>query len=182
MHPLVSEYRFIYPKLDIVVQKFFGKEKEFNFKKLDEIATEIALDAIDHGNVGMPWQWVGGFDEHAEDFARLLADIGFLLVKVNRTTPPQIYDPQMMGPINPSMWFAVHPMYAPGLCLLGITDFFCFALFLCCAHVTELSHQLELVYKRQKCHLLHRQRLYKNLVSAVQSCQSLNSYHRRYYQ
>jgi len=26
-------------------------------------------------------------DEHAEDFARLLADIGFLLVKVNRTAP-----------------------------------------------------------------------------------------------
>jgi hypothetical protein len=116
---IVSEYRFTYPKLDIVVQKFFGKDKEFSFKILDEISTEIAVDALDHGNVGMPWQWAGGFDEHAEDFARLLVDIGFLLVKVNRTAPPQIYDPQMMGPINSSMWFAVHPMYAPGLRLLG---------------------------------------------------------------
>ena len=116
---IVSEYRFIYPKLDVVVQKFFGKEKEFSFKTLDVIATEIAVDALDHGNFGMPWQWAGGFDEHAEDFARLLTDIGFLLVKVNRTAPPQMYDPQMMGPINSSMWFAVHPMYAPGLRLLG---------------------------------------------------------------
>lgn len=116
---VVSEYRFIYPKLDIVLQKFFGKEKEFSFKMLDDTATELAVDALDHGNVGMPWQWAGGFDERAEDFARLLTDIGFLLVKVNRTADPQIYDPHMMGPINSSMWFAVHRMYAPGLRLLG---------------------------------------------------------------
>jgi ABC-type phosphate transport system ATPase subunit len=116
---LVSEYSFVYPKLDIVLQKFFGGKKEFSFKTLDVIATELAVDALEHGNFGMPWQWAGGFDERAEDFAHLLIDIGFLKVKVNRTAIPQRYNSSVMGPINSIMWFAVHPMYAPGLSLLG---------------------------------------------------------------
>jgi len=116
---LVSEYRFIYPELDKVLQKFFGKQKEFDFNILDDIATELAVEALDHGNMGMPWQWAGGFDDRAEDFARLLIDLGFLQVKANRTAPPEEYNPDQMGPISSSMWFAVHPMYAPGLHLLG---------------------------------------------------------------
>lgn len=116
---LVSEYRFVYPNLDVVLQKFYGKQKEFDFSSLDNMATELAVEAIDHGNMGMPWQWVGGFDERAEDFARLLLDLGFLQIKANRTAVPEPYNPDQMGAIKSNMWFAVHPMYAPGLRLLG---------------------------------------------------------------
>ena len=116
---LDSEYRFIYPGLGDVLNQFFGKEKEFPFEGIDEMTTKLACDAIDHGNMGTPWQWAGAFDERAEDFARLLLDIGFLQVKANRTAPPQEYKPDTMGQIKSSMWFAVHPMYAPGLRLLG---------------------------------------------------------------
>lgn len=116
---LASEFRFVYPGLDVVLQKFYGKQKEFAFKTIDNIATELALDALDHGNMGMPWQWAGGFDDRAEDFARFLLDLGFLQIKVNRTALPEAYNPDQMGSICPSMWFAVHPMYAPGLRLLG---------------------------------------------------------------
>jgi len=116
---LASEYRFVYPNLDVVLQKFYGNQKEFTLKTLDDIATELAIEAIDHGNMGMPWQWAGGFDEQAEDFARLLLDIGFLQIKANRTAAPEPYNPDLMGRICSSMWFAVHPMYAPGLRLLG---------------------------------------------------------------
>ena len=57
---LVSEYRFVYPNLEVVLHKFFGKQKEFDFAALDDMATELAVEAIDHGNMGMPWQWAGG--------------------------------------------------------------------------------------------------------------------------
>lgn len=116
---LVSEYRFTYPCLDVVLLKFHGKQKEFDFKSVDEIATELAIEALEHGSMGMPWQWAGGFDERGEDFARLLIDLGFLQVKANRTAHPEEYDPDRMGPVTSTMWFGVHPMYAPGLRLLG---------------------------------------------------------------
>jgi hypothetical protein len=109
----------VYPSLDVVLQKFYGWQKEFDFKTLDGMATELAIEALDHGNMGMPWQWAGGFDERAEDFGRLLLDLGFLQVKANRTAVPEAYNPDQMGAITSSMWFAVHPMYAPGLRLLG---------------------------------------------------------------
>jgi hypothetical protein len=116
---LVSEYRFVYPSLDVVLHKFFGKQKEFDFIALDNLATELAIEALEHDSMTMPWQWAGGFDGRAEDFARLLLDLGFLQAKANRTAPPEPYDPDQMGGISSRMWFAVHPMYAPGLRLLG---------------------------------------------------------------
>jgi hypothetical protein len=116
---LASEYRFVYPNLDVVLQKFYGKQKEFTFKTLDTVATELAIEALEHGNMGMPWQWAGGFDERAEDFASLLLGLGFLQIKANRTAAPESYNPDQMGEISSSMWFAVHPMYSPGLRLLG---------------------------------------------------------------
>jgi len=116
---LVSEYRFTYPNLDVVLQKFFGGAKQFAFGTLDSMATELALEALEHDSMGMPWQWAGTYDERAEDFARLLIDIGFLQVKVNRTAAPQDYDADKIGPVTSALWFAVRPMYVPGLRLVG---------------------------------------------------------------
>jgi len=114
---LVSDLRYTYPKLDVVIENFRGKSKEFPFQIVDELATKLALEALDKQEA--PWFWAGQFDERAVDFAELLADIGFLQVKENRTAVPKPYDRKKMGRIDRSIWLAVHPMYAPGLDLLG---------------------------------------------------------------
>lgn len=103
--------------LDVVIENFRGGSKEFSFQVLDELATKLALEALDKQEA--PWFWAGQFDERECDFAELLADIGFLQIKVNRTAVPKPYDRVRMGRIDRNMWLAVHPMYAPGLDLLG---------------------------------------------------------------
>ncbi|MDD1776797.1 MAG: hypothetical protein LUQ65_01405 [Candidatus Helarchaeota archaeon] len=114
---LVSDLRYTYPKLDVVIENFRGKSKEFPFKTIDELTTKLALEALERQDA--PWFWAGQFDERAGDFAELLADIGFLQVKENRTAVPKPYDREKMGRINCDIWLSVHPMYAPGLDLLG---------------------------------------------------------------
>jgi hypothetical protein len=117
LQDLESDYRFIYKGLSVVLEKFKGKEKQFSFEVIDNMATELALEALDRQDA--PWYWAGSYDRRAEDFAALLAEIGFLQVKENRTAPPQQYDPSKTGNINSKTWFAVHPMYAPSLDLIG---------------------------------------------------------------
>lgn len=117
MQDIASELTYTYPGLNIVLERFRGKDKEFNITLLDDIATEFAIEAFERQDA--PWFWAGQFDKRAKDFTELLADIGFLQVKVNRTASPHPYDRAKMGRINTNMWFAVHPMYAPGLELLG---------------------------------------------------------------
>jgi hypothetical protein len=114
---LVSDLMYVYPRLEIVLRKFRGKEKEFPFETLDDIATELALEALERNDA--PWFWAGQFDRRGVDFAELLADIGFLQIKENRTAVPKPYDRSSMGQIQMGMWFSVHPMYAPDLELLG---------------------------------------------------------------
>jgi hypothetical protein len=114
---MVSDFRYTYPRLDIVIENFRGKPREFPLKLVDELVTKLALEALDRQDA--PWFWAGQFDERAVDFAELLADIGFLQVKENRTAVPKLYDRERIGKIGRDMWFAIHPMYAPGLDLLG---------------------------------------------------------------
>ena len=114
---LVSDLRYTYPKIDVVIENFRGKTKEFSFQLIDEITTKLAIEALDRQDA--PWFWAGQFDERSGDFAELLADIGFLRIKENRTAIPKPYDRVKMGRINRDMWLAIHPMYAAGLELLG---------------------------------------------------------------
>lgn len=115
---IASELHHTYPKLEVVLEKFTGKGKEFPFSCIDEIATELAAEGVDRENL-MPWAWAGTFMDRAIDLATLLLDIGFLQIKVNRTAKPEKYSTDKMGVVTKDMWFAVHPMYAPGLLLLG---------------------------------------------------------------
>lgn len=114
---LVSDLTYVYPRLEIVLNKFRGEEREFPFQSLDDIATELAIDALETADG--EWLWAAQFDGRGVDFAELLADIGFLQIKDNRTARPKAYDRSRVGRIQPDMWFAVHPMYAPALELLG---------------------------------------------------------------
>ncbi len=115
---LASELNHTYPKLKVVLKKFRGKKKEFPFSCIDEIATELAIEGIDREKL-MPWVWAGTFMDRAIELASLLLDIGFLQIKINRTAKPEKYLPDKIGVVTEDMWFAVHPMYAPALSLLG---------------------------------------------------------------
>jgi len=117
MQDLVSDLRYVYPRLEIVLEKFRGKDREFGFETLDVTATELALDALEAEDSES--LWAGQFDGRGVDFAESLADIGFLQVKDNRTARAKSYERSVAGRVRADMWFAVHPMYAPALELLG---------------------------------------------------------------
>ncbi len=118
LEDIASELNHTYPKLEVVFEKFRGKKKEFPFSCIDEIATELAIEGSDREKL-MPWVWAGSFMDRAIELAVLLLDIGFLQIKMNRTAKPEKYLPDKIGVVTKDMWFAVHPMYAPALSLLG---------------------------------------------------------------
>jgi len=114
-----SEYNYVYPKLNHVIMKFYGKTKEFEFKLIKDIAEELALERMDSDTGQQPWNWVGYFDTCPDKFALILLEIGFLQIKVNRTAIPEDYNYSLHGSINENKWFAVHSMYRNALQLLG---------------------------------------------------------------
>ena len=118
LEDIASELDHTYPKLEVVLDKFRGKKKEFSLGCIDEIATELAVEGVGREKV-IPWKWAGTYMDRALELAVLLLEIGFLQIKLNRTAIPEEYLPDKIGVVKEDMWFAVHPMYAPGLSLLG---------------------------------------------------------------
>jgi hypothetical protein len=118
LEDIASELNHSYPKLEVVLEKFRGKRKEFPLGCIDEIATELAVEGSGREKL-MPWAWAGTYMDRAIELAALLLEIGFLQIKMSRTARPEKYLPDSIGTITEDMWFAVHPMYAPALSLLG---------------------------------------------------------------
>ncbi len=118
LEDLASESHHTYPKLEVVLEKFRGKDKEFPLSCIEYITVTLAAEG-EGKEMSLPWKWAGTYMDRTIDFAELLLDIGFLQIKINRTARPEKYLSDKIGVITGDMWFAVHPMYAPALSLLG---------------------------------------------------------------
>jgi hypothetical protein len=115
---LDSEYHYKYPSLRYVIDKFYGKVKEFKLGAVKDIATELEVERMEKGNK-QPYDWAGYFDSCPEQLAIILLEIGFLQIKVNRTAKPEDYSHSKHSTIDKDTWLAIHPMYNNGLALLG---------------------------------------------------------------
>ncbi len=116
---LGSEYWYRYPGIEVLVRRLRGWQREFPFIKLEELAISMAMDVEEKRGAASKCTWAGGFVEDPEGLARVLLHCGVLLLKANRTARPTVFDASSDDPIPSGAWFAVHPMYAPGLDLLG---------------------------------------------------------------
>lgn len=119
LEDLGSIFRYRYPGFERVAKKFRGRQKEFPLGAINEIALQLAIDVEDKTPSGREYTWAGGFMDDPKGLARLLLECDFLLLKQNRTAHPRPYNQDEDTFIGDDAWFAVHPMYAPGLELLG---------------------------------------------------------------
>jgi hypothetical protein len=114
-----SEYAHIYPDLERVVRKMSGWPKEFPFQKLKEVLELLDLEV----QMKEPWadrySWVSGYAFNPKGFAQILLECGVLWLKQSRTDQAAPLDRTKPIEITDERWFAIHPMFGPGLGLIG---------------------------------------------------------------
>ncbi len=110
---LNSLYKYRFPNLGYVTRRFRGRAKEFDVSVLEEVAFELADEVEKQPSVRH--NWAGGFIERPLELARLLLEIGFLQIKDRRGQRPRTALEYDRDTVNETNWYAVHPMYAPGL-------------------------------------------------------------------
>ena len=115
LEDLSSEVHYQYPEIRYVFEKFRQLAAEFSFDQLNDLAIELECERFDHPDLAMPWAWAGTYDGRTKEFAHILLEIGFLQIKTSRKAKPEDYNYNTIGDVCDTMWFAVHPMYRPGL-------------------------------------------------------------------
>ena len=86
---------------------------------MEEIAYELGVDVSEKDNTEAPFRWAGGFLEDPTGLATILLSSGLLLLKASRSSPALPCEPGAPIRLTPQSWFAVNPMYAPALRLIG---------------------------------------------------------------
>jgi hypothetical protein len=114
---LASAYQYEYPGLSVVLNQFSGGAKEFDCENLREISFRLAERAQKEQNPRYVWA-TGGVDNPLI-LARTLLNTGFLQLKDGRASAARQTEMDETELISESNWYAVHPMYAPGLELRG---------------------------------------------------------------
>jgi hypothetical protein len=118
---VTGEFEYKYPGLERIVKKLNGGQKEFPLGTLKDILEVIALE-VDLKEPGADrYAWARGYSEDPYSFARLLLECGILWLKLSRTDKAVPYDSSNPVELTATRWFAVHPMFAPGLGLVGET-------------------------------------------------------------
>ena len=114
-----SEYSHTYPNLEHVIRKMSGWPKEFSIEKLSELLEFLDLEV----QMKEPWadrySWVSGYASNAKGFAQVLLECGILWLKQSRTDQAAPIDRTKPIEITDERWFAIHPMFGPGLGLIG---------------------------------------------------------------
>lgn len=110
-----NQYRYRGLK-KILIHMFNGIEKEFAYKKLEEKLMELQTNPI-FTNPENECSWIQGYVLHL--FLEMLFDLDFLFYKPNRTSKPEKFYLVQFGSINDESYFAINPIYAPGLRCVG---------------------------------------------------------------
>jgi hypothetical protein len=116
---IASEHAHTYPDLERVVRKMSGWPKEFPIQKLIDLLELLDFEV----QMKEPWadrySWVSGFASNPKGFAQVLLECGVLWLKQSRTDQAAPLDRTKPNDITDERWFAIHPMFAPGLGLVG---------------------------------------------------------------
>ncbi len=114
-----SEYAHKYPDLERIIRKMSGWPKEFPFGKLKELLELLDFEV----QMKEPWadrySWVSGYAFNPKGFAQILLECGVLWLKQSRTDQAAPLDRTKSNEITDERWFAIHPMFGPGLGLVG---------------------------------------------------------------
>ena len=116
---VAAEVEYKFPSMELIIRRMAGWPKEFPFSKLAELVEMIGLEiALEEGNAPR-YAWAAGFATNPIGFVRILLESGILWIKASRTDEAKPQDPKNPLEISQDRWFAVHPMFAPALGLVG---------------------------------------------------------------
>ncbi|TWT39876.1 hypothetical protein KOR42_50820 [Thalassoglobus neptunius] len=116
---VTGEWTYQFPGIELIVRKMEGWPKEFAFSQIEELV-EITHLEIQCGDPGSNlYSWVTGFAGNPMGFARVLLNAEILWIKRSRTDDATVFDPLRPVELTKDRWFAIHPMFAPGLGLVG---------------------------------------------------------------
>lgn len=116
---LASFHRTGYPGLDLLVQRFKGKPKEFPLRVVEDVVLDVQAEIERETAASKQFLWAGGYMDDPKGFARILLEIGFLFYKENRTAPARSFDSDSDGDVSTNAWFSINRMYGPALDVLG---------------------------------------------------------------
>jgi len=113
LEELEQEQAHRYPNLGLVVKQFVGRPCECSMEDLRDLAQTAALSVLDQ--VDHDGHWAVQCADKPRDFAVKLVDAGFLLAKNGRTSPPdESIGPDLVAKLS-DPYFAIRPVYCPGL-------------------------------------------------------------------
>ena len=117
---LTSEHSRHYPGLGLLLRKFHGWPKEFQYRTfVKDFVDLVALEVELREGHSERYQWFGGFREQSLKVVMILMEIGFLMTKSSRGSSPRPYDDRNPPEINNESWLAIHPTYWHVLALIN---------------------------------------------------------------
>jgi hypothetical protein len=117
LEDISSELEFVYPSFISFLRTFSGYHKEFPLSKVRDAVEACIIKSLDEpkGN----YKWIGGYEHNYHELARVLLENNILLFKQGRTDQPQPFNHSAHDIYSQNAFVAFHPMYAPGLGLIG---------------------------------------------------------------
>src|SRR5262249_21415424 len=108
-----------YPRLRIVTDQFSGWPREFSAKKLTDLATQAAMASYDLDPAADETKWIVDCADKPMELASRLVEVGFLVPKNGREAPPDESLGCEMLPKIADPYFAIRPVYCPGLAVVN---------------------------------------------------------------
>lgn len=113
LEELEQEWGHQYPDLTVVASQFTGRTRELSLGDVTDIAERAAIAMLD--KVADEQHWIVQLAESPRRLAGCLIRTGFLVGKLDRkSTPDDGITPEMVGDL-PDPYFAIRPVYCPGL-------------------------------------------------------------------
>lgn len=119
LRDVASECQDTFPALDLLVRKMAGWPKEFPYSKLTEFVVLRGMEVKLEEPLSQRYAWAGGYIDDPNGMIHVLLNCGILLIKASRTDTAKPFDPENPLELTKDRWFAIHPMFAPGLGLVG---------------------------------------------------------------
>lgn len=117
---VTDEYRYKYPGLEFLVRRMNGWPREFPYDRVTTLLDLVVLEIEMKEPGSERYDWIAGFANDPRRFAELLLQHNILWIKLSRTDTAKPYDSKNSVEVTSERWFAVHPMFAPGLGLIGV--------------------------------------------------------------
>jgi hypothetical protein len=116
---IAGEFAYKYPGLEQVIRKMSGWPKEFPYEKISNLVEQLDFEVQMNEFSAERYSWVRGYASNVKGFIQVLLETQILWIKQSRTDPASPYEPSNQVEVTNERWFAIHPMFAPALGLLG---------------------------------------------------------------